>query len=99
MNLMYEGEEERQAAIPSHNNISPTPDPVPEEAKEDENDNPPPMTAVDAEKEEVQKPAEPSKPDLVGSLTIEIVEAKLTRDTETFSKMDPYCKIWMPTGD
>ena len=22
-----------------------------------------------------------------------VVEAKLTRDTETFSKMDPYCKI------
>ena len=28
-----------------------------------------------------------------GSLRIEVIEAKLTRDTETFSKMDPYCVI------
>ena len=28
-----------------------------------------------------------------GKLTFELVEARLTRDTETFSKMDPYCKI------
>ena len=26
-----------------------------------------------------------------GKLTITIEEARLTRDTETFSKMDPYC--------
>jgi len=28
-----------------------------------------------------------------GSLKLHVIEAKLTRDTETFSKMDPYCKI------
>ena len=28
-----------------------------------------------------------------GTLRIEIIEARLTRDTETFSKMDPYCVI------
>jgi len=28
-----------------------------------------------------------------GKLRFELVEARLTRDTETFSKMDPYCKI------
>lgn len=28
-----------------------------------------------------------------GKLKLIIIEAKLTRDTETFSKMDPYCKI------
>ena len=44
MNSMYDGDEERQAAIPPSLQ-SPTPDPVPEEAKEDENDNPPAETA------------------------------------------------------
>jgi hypothetical protein len=28
-----------------------------------------------------------------GKLRVYIVEAKLTRDTETFGKMDPYCII------
>ena len=28
-----------------------------------------------------------------GSLRVEIIEAKLTRDTEFFSKMDPYCVL------
>jgi len=28
-----------------------------------------------------------------GNLRVEIIEARLTRDTETFSKMDPYCII------
>ena len=28
-----------------------------------------------------------------GNLRVEIIEARLTRDTETFSKMDPYCVI------
>mmetsp|Transcript_3654 Transcript_3654/g.4882 ORF Transcript_3654/g.4882 Transcript_3654/m.4882 type:complete len:143 (+) Transcript_3654:24-452(+) len=28
-----------------------------------------------------------------GSLRIEVIEARLTRDTEFFSKMDPYCVI------
>ncbi len=28
-----------------------------------------------------------------GSLRVEVIEAKLTRDTEFFSKMDPYCVL------
>ena len=28
-----------------------------------------------------------------GMLRLEVIEAKLTRDTETFSKMDPYCVL------
>ena len=28
-----------------------------------------------------------------GTLKIEVIEARLTRDTEFFSKMDPYCEI------
>ena len=28
-----------------------------------------------------------------GKLKLTVIEAKLTRDTEMFSKMDPYCKI------
>ena len=28
-----------------------------------------------------------------GSLRIDVIEAKLTRDTEFFSKMDPYCVL------
>lgn len=28
-----------------------------------------------------------------GKLRVELVEAKLTRDTETFGKMDPYCRL------
>lgn len=28
-----------------------------------------------------------------GTLDITVIEARLTRDTETFGKMDPYCKI------
>ena len=28
-----------------------------------------------------------------GKLRLTVIEAKLTRDTEFFSKMDPYCKI------
>ena len=28
-----------------------------------------------------------------GSLRIEVIEARLTRDTEFFSKMDPYCVL------
>ena len=28
-----------------------------------------------------------------GSLTVKILEADLKRDTETFSKMDPFCKM------
>ena len=28
-----------------------------------------------------------------GSLRIEVIEARLTRDTEFFSKMDPYCTL------
>ena len=28
-----------------------------------------------------------------GSLRIEVIEARLTRDTEMFSKMDPYCVL------
>ena len=28
-----------------------------------------------------------------GMLTINVIEAKLTRDTEFFSKMDPYCVL------
>merc|ERR1711934_710402 len=31
------------------------------------------------------------KSNLMATLRIEIVEAKLTRDTDTFGKMDPYC--------
>ena len=30
-----------------------------------------------------------------GHLKLEFVEAKLTHDTETWGKMDPFCKIWM----
>lgn len=96
MNSMYDGDEERQAAIPPSLQ-SPTPDPVPEEAKEDENDNPPAETAD--KQEEVQIPDEPSKPVLVGSFALQVVEAKLTRDTESFSKMDPYCKVYMAEGE
>ena len=29
----------------------------------------------------------------VGSLKLTVLEAQLTRDTETFGKMDPYVKI------
>ena len=29
-----------------------------------------------------------------GKLTVKIVEAELKRDTETFSKMDPFCKMF-----
>lgn len=28
-----------------------------------------------------------------GKLRLVVIEAKLTRDTEVFSKMDPFCKI------
>jgi len=28
-----------------------------------------------------------------GSLRVEVIEARLTRDTETFSKMDPYATL------
>ena len=28
-----------------------------------------------------------------GRLRLEVIEARLTRDTEMFSKMDPYCII------
>ena len=28
-----------------------------------------------------------------GTLRLEVIEAKLTRDTEFFSKMDPYCVV------
>ena len=28
-----------------------------------------------------------------GTLNVQVIEARLTRDTETFSKMDPYCII------
>lgn len=28
-----------------------------------------------------------------GKLRLTVIEARLTRDTEFFSKMDPYCKI------
>jgi Ca2+-dependent lipid-binding protein len=28
-----------------------------------------------------------------GQLKLTVIEAKLTRDTEVFSKMDPFCKI------
>ena len=28
-----------------------------------------------------------------GALALTVIEARLTRDTETFGKMDPYCKI------
>ena len=30
-----------------------------------------------------------------GKLLVKPLTAKLTRDTETFGKMDPYCKIWL----
>lgn len=33
-----------------------------------------------------------------GILIIKFIEAKLTRDTEWFGKMDPYCKIEGPNG-
>ena len=29
----------------------------------------------------------------IGILALTVIEAKLTRDTELFGKMDPYCKI------
>jgi len=32
----------------------------------------------------------------IGILALTVVEAKLTRDTELFGKMDPYCKISTP---
>ena len=28
-----------------------------------------------------------------GSLRVQVIEARLTRDTEFFSKMDPYCTL------
>ena len=28
-----------------------------------------------------------------GNLALTVVDARFTRDTETFGKMDPYCKI------
>lgn len=28
-----------------------------------------------------------------GKLRLTVIEARLTRDTETFGKMDPFCKI------
>ena len=31
----------------------------------------------------------------IGILRVQLVEAKLTHDTETFGKMDPYCKMEM----
>jgi len=34
-----------------------------------------------------------AQPATTGKLRLELIEARLTRDTETFSKMDPYCKI------
>ena len=30
-----------------------------------------------------------------GKLQVKPLTAKLTRDTETFGKMDPYCKVWL----
>ena len=77
---MYQGEEERQAQIPP-----------PLEAEEhmirespfEENK----VGSADGRPEQIEQPA------TSGNLALTVVEAKLTRDTETFSKMDPYCKI------
>ena len=82
---MYQGEEERQAQIPP-----------PLEAEEhmirespfEENK----VGSADGRPEQTQQPAEQYMA-TSGSLALTAVEAKLTRDTETFSKMDPYCKI------